>query len=150
MTQSRPGEIVFYDWLRRVTCVRSFPVMGWSGLQLSSAILFTNEQRNETLKSSKNLKKFRKWSTKSDISRMMNLLSYMNTIKHWKWRFWITITILKAIVTLLWNDWADFEPVHNEVRYLGPPRYLPLPRKLCPGFTWKLSWLLPPGYSNPP
>ena len=36
------------------------------------------------------------------------------------------------------------EPVHMDVRYLGPPRYLTFTRQLCPRFTWKLSGLLHP------
>ena len=55
MAQATSCEIALSDWLRRVTCRSVSFRIGPGGLRVSSAILFTKEQRKETLKSRKNV-----------------------------------------------------------------------------------------------
>ena len=68
MAQATSGEIASSDSLRRVTCRSAISVLDRFGLRVSSAILFTKEQRKETLKTRKNLNEFCK------ISKNLTLL----------------------------------------------------------------------------
>ena len=72
--------------------------------RVSPAILFTKEQRKETLKNRKNVTNLVKLSTKSCMSRTLNNLKESFIIErynnnnnlHWKWRFYVTLYVCKV------------------------------------------------------
>ena len=72
--------------------------IGPAGLRVSSAILFTKEQRKETFKSRKKFNEFSKLSTKSCMSRTMNNLkesfTFMKTTTNKTTRICVTLYVV--------------------------------------------------------